>query len=175
MKLYKISFPKSAFSGLDEQERVFFLRRAHIHNDLRHIEHLLHREANGLAANPSEEIDQLIILHQDDFAIRLWNGTLVEAWKVIAHSWFDLQPDTANPRGPKIPSGSGFSANFAPALDAAGQEIAQEALQFFTGPNVPYTIRNKFAFHYDGSEFERRCRRKNAPTASASNRTVFRN
>jgi hypothetical protein len=149
MKLFKFSFPNSAFSALSEAERVFFLRLAHIHNDLRHITHLLRRESNGLAARPAEEAVQQILLHQNGFATRLWNGTLVEAWKVIAGSWFNLQVDPSNPKGPKIPGGSGLTTTLAADLDDNGRKAAQDTLQFFTGRNVPYIIRNKFAFHHD--------------------------
>ena len=153
MRLYKIAFSMSSFSRLSDPEQLLFLQLSHIHNDLRHIHHLVIRSLNGLR-DSSDEIHQDIVLHQHIFSLRLWYGTLCEAWKVIARDWYDLKPLRSNTGGDRprqlVRSGAGLATKLATSLDTDGQQAAEKMLHYFTATdNLVYKIRNKFAFHYD--------------------------
>src|SRR6266487_2377934 len=124
-KLGKINSPSF------QKAKLFVLRVSQIHNDLRHIHHLVSTANNG--AKKLSGVERQIALHQFLFAVKLWCGTLREASDVIESAW----------------QHSNLHRKFDAALGDDAKAALREFRNYFSKRNCIKQIRNKFAFHYD--------------------------
>jgi hypothetical protein len=131
IRLYRLTVTAHIFRTLSRIERLFLLRFAHVHNDMRHIQQLVGTANNGIETLSG--IDQKIALHQHLFAVRLWCGALAEANDVIASGW----------------NGSGLAARLHYLISAEAKTALRGFLDYFNRPNSIRTVRRQFAFHYD--------------------------
>ena len=81
MKLCRRTFSHIALKKLPEAEQLFFVRLAHVRNDLRHINSLCQIALGSVRSTSDVECD--VSLHQFLFAVRLLYGTLNEALNPI--------------------------------------------------------------------------------------------
>src|SRR5947208_16851398 len=90
LELRHYVFANDEFYKLPEPEQWFFVRLALISNDLRHLHHLmLHARAAVKSAGGGIEKD--VPLDQLMVALRIYYGTLNEAWGVVQTGWFDTK------------------------------------------------------------------------------------
>jgi hypothetical protein len=111
---------------------LFFVRLALISDDLRHLHHLMLHARVAIKAS-TNDIEKMLGMHQLMFALRIYYGTLNEAWHVIRTGWF----------GTKLSQ----------KLDSSLPDEAQKALAalkryFEHGDTLTETIRHNFAFHF---------------------------
>ncbi len=104
-----------------------------MHNDMRHIRHLVIVANNGLKKSVGVERD--IALHQYLFAVKLWCGTLNEAHDVVNSGW----------------KGSGLAARLHENLAADAKNALSRFTKYFSRANLIRKIRREFAFHYDAN------------------------
>ncbi len=124
-------FSHDEFYKLDQSEQHFLVRLALISDDLRHLHHLmLHaRLAMKRAAN---DIEKVLALHQLMFALRIYYGTLNEAWEVIRTGWFATK----------------LSKGLGKALPHRAQKALQALKRYFEHDNLASRVRNALAFHF---------------------------
>jgi hypothetical protein len=131
MKLVRLVFKQSDWSELSEEERIYALQLAHVHNDLRHVRQLVGTANNGVHTNNG--VEQEIGLHQLLFAVRTYYGVLNEAWDVISGGW----------------RSSGRADKFTKGLTPAAKTAHSWLSKYFNGSNpLARIIRRDFAFHY---------------------------
>lgn len=130
MELRHYIFANDQFHKLPEPEQRFFVRLALISNDLRHLHHLI-LHARVAMKSARSEIEKDLALHQLMFALRIYYGTLNEAWGVVHTGWFAT----------KLSQSLGLS------LSDEAQQALKALKRYFEHDNVTETIRNNFAFH----------------------------
>jgi hypothetical protein len=133
MQLYRWKVPRDKFARLPNSEKLFVLRVSHIHNDLRHIHHLVSTPNNGL--QKLSGVERQIAHHQFLFAVKLWCGTLTEARHVMNSAW----------------QGSNLHKKFDAALKAEAKAALSQFRKYFSKRNRIEQVRNKLAFHYDAN------------------------
>jgi hypothetical protein len=132
LELRHYSFSKDEFRKLAEPEQLFFIRLGLVSDDLRHLHHLMLHARVALKAS-TNDMEKMLGMHQLMFALRMYYGTLNEAWRVIHTGWF----------GTKLSQ----------TLDNSLPDEAQKALAalkryFERGNTLTETIRHNFAFHF---------------------------
>lgn len=132
LKLYRIEFSQGDFAKLAKPEQLFLLRLANIRNDLRHIFYMCVVVERGTKAG--SQTKKKMAVHQLLFYLRLIYGTLEEGWKVIHEAW----------------DGERLHQTLDALLTDDGRNALQRIKKYFSGPNLARTVRNTFAFHYDG-------------------------
>jgi len=131
LELRHYVFANDEFYKLPEPEQWFFVRLALISNDLRHLHHLmLHARVAMKSAGFGIEKD--LALHQLMFALRIYYGTLNEAWGVVHTGWFATK----------------LSQSLGPSLSDQAQRALEALKRYFEHDNVTETIRHNFAFHF---------------------------
>src|SRR2546427_2851903 len=83
--LYRIKFNHSDFRGMSEEDQLFFVRLAHVADDLRHVFYLCVAAEKGTHSDSADE--RRLALHQLLFGVRLVYSILYEGWKVVKDTW----------------------------------------------------------------------------------------
>jgi len=130
-------FFHSVLKALPKAEQSFFVRLAHVRNDLRHITSLCQIGLQGVRSTRGLERD--ICLHQLLFAVRSLCGTLNEAWVLIKTDWDD----------------TGLGKQLSPQLSATVRESLKFLRRYFGNSSLLTKLRNEFAFHYFSSNLPR--------------------
>ena len=123
-------FLHSAFSKLPEAQQLFFIRVCLISDDLRHLHHLM-LQAN-VAINATKGTEQLMALDQLIFALRIYYGTLNEAWEVVRTGWHGTQ----------------LARHLHSSLSLDAKKAFENLSRYFSHENLTTKIRNNFAFHF---------------------------
>jgi hypothetical protein len=144
--LYRILFRHSDFRQLPEEQQLFFIRLAHVADDLRHVFYLCVAAERGMHSRSSDE--RKLALHQLLFGVRLVYSILYEGWNVISSVWNE----------------QGFRTRWRWQVSDEAREGLSFLGRYFANENLSRTIRNKFGFHYDVDQLRE-------PLARASERT----
>lgn len=83
--VYRILFRHSDFRQLPEEYQLFFIRLAHVADDLRHVFYLCVAAERGTHSSSSDE--RKLAVHQLLFGVRLIYSILYEGWNVIDSAW----------------------------------------------------------------------------------------
>ena len=141
MKFFEFRFRQADFYTLPVARRVYAVRLAQLHNDLRYIRQLVKVANNGV--QKLRGVDQQVSLHQLLFAVRLWYGALHEGWRVVTDDW----------------KTSGFARDFRNDLTASAQSAHRQLSSYFQDSNnLVHTMRTKFGHHYDREHILRNMR-----------------
>jgi hypothetical protein len=133
-QLFRILFTHSDFLKLPQEEQLFFVRLAHVFDDLRHVFYLCVTAERGTRSDSRDE--RKLALHQLLFAVRLVYSILYEGWNVINDTW----------------NGQKLGKTWNSQLSDEAQQSLRLLGKYFGGPNLTQTIRRKFGFHYDANE-----------------------
>lgn len=130
LTLRRYIFRHSTFSRLPEAQQLFFIRMALVSDDLRHLHHLM--LLAKVAMNATKGIERLMALHQLMFALRIYYGTLNEAWEVVRTGWH----------------GTELSRHLHSSLSLDAKNAFERLGRYFSHDNLTTNIRKKFAFHF---------------------------
>ena len=136
--IYRILFRHSDFRQLPEEHQLFFIRLAHIADDLRHVFYLCVAAERGTQSRFSEE--RRLALHQLLFGVRLIYSILYEGWNVIQSGWYAEV------------NGQVLGRTWASRLSDEARQGLDLLGRYFGQTSLADTIRNKFAFHYDADQ-----------------------
>jgi hypothetical protein len=131
LELRHYAFSKDEFRKLAEPQQLFFIRLALVSDDLRHLHHLM-LHARGATKAGANDVEKALGLHQLLFALRIYYGTLNEAWRVVRTGWF----------------GTKLSEKLHSALPDEAQQALAALKRYFEHDNLTETIRHNFAFHF---------------------------
>lgn len=130
LSLQRMKFDPTRFRALSSDEQVFFVRLAHVADDLRHVFYLSVAAEGGTHSSSGDE--RKLALHQLLFCVRLIYSILNEAWVVIDTGW----------------NGNKLGRTWHPRLSPKGREGLAFLGKYFGQQNLSRTIRNEFGFHY---------------------------
>jgi hypothetical protein len=132
LRLRHFIFSNEEFQKLPEPEQLFFIRAALISDDLRHLHHLM-LYARVALKHQKNDIERMLGLHQLVFALRIYYGTLNEAWEAVRCGWF----------------GTKLSQKMDAVLSDEGKNALDALKRYFDpGDTLTQTIRHEFAFHF---------------------------
>jgi hypothetical protein len=130
MKLQRLIFSHSALSQLPKAEQLFFVRLAHVRNDLRHIDSLCQIALHSVRSTTGVEQD--VSLHQFLFAVRLLYGVLNESLELIRRDWLT----------------KGLGQQIGSLLTKEARASLSLLKNYLSKNNLMSKMRNQFAFHY---------------------------
>jgi hypothetical protein len=129
-QLHRIKFRHSDFLTLPLEDQLFFVRLAHITDDLRHVLYLAAMAERGTHSDLADE--RKLAIHQLLFSVRLVYSLLYEGWSVIKNSWSD----------------KALGKRWDPRLSDNGRKGLDSLRRYFGPANLCRTIRHDFGFHY---------------------------
>jgi hypothetical protein len=128
--IYRILFRHSDFRQLPEEYQLFFIRLAHVADDLRHVFCLCVAAERGTHSHSSDE--RKLAMHQLLFGVRLIYSILYEGWNVINSTW----------------NGQELGRAWHPHLSEQARDGLSFLNRYFGPSNLSRTIRDNFGFHY---------------------------
>jgi hypothetical protein len=129
-QLHRIKFRHSDFLALPREDQLFFVRLAHIADDLRHVLYLAVTAERGTHSDFADE--RKLAIHQLLFSVRLVYSLLYEGWNVIKDSWRD----------------KALGKRWYARLSREGQQGLAALRRYFSSANLCQKIRHDFGFHY---------------------------
>ena len=129
-KLYRITFSHSDFLRLPKEDQLFFIRLAHVTDDLRHVFYLCVTAERGTRSDSADE--RKLALHQLLFGVRLIYSILHEGWRVIDSAW----------------NGKAIGKQWNSRLSDDAKNGLAFLGKYFAQSNLSRTIRDHFGFHY---------------------------
>jgi hypothetical protein len=130
LQLYRILFERAEFLKMPEDEQLFFIRLAHVMDDLRHVFYLCVSAEKGTRSTSADE--RKLAMHQVLFGVRLIYSILLEGWKIIDSEW----------------NGRALGKTWHVRLGDEARTALDFLGKYFAQPNLARTIRDNFGFHY---------------------------
>lgn len=137
MKIRRLNLTIPALSKLPENERTFLLLAGHMQNEFVTLNKIF---AWCISPAKSAMSIEAVVNGSQGFIIsKILAGKLHEGWQLMNKAYF----------------GSKLSLALAPLLHESARLSLDGLNSYFSKPNLIYTVRNSFSFHYSAEEISR--------------------